>query len=86
LRRWTLSRIQTRLDQGWVNLVLDDLDEVFSSREEASGENAASVSIAYHGNIVDLLEYACAEFHPSTSQRPDLLPQRLQRRLLSGRG
>jgi urocanate hydratase len=51
------SRIQTRLDQGWVNMVSDDLDEVFSRAQQArkSGER---ISIAYHGNIVDLLETA----------------------------
>ena len=51
------SRIQTRLDQGWVNLVSSDLDEVFSRAEQArnAGER---ISIAYHGNIVDLLEAA----------------------------
>jgi len=53
------SRIQTRLDQGWVNMVSGDLDEVFSRAEQArrSGER---ISIAYHGNIVDLLEAAIA--------------------------
>ena len=52
-----LSRIQTRLDQGWVNMVSSDLDEVFSRAEQArkAGER---ISIAYHGNIVDLLEAA----------------------------
>ncbi len=53
------SRIQTRLDQGWVNLASSDLDEVFSRAEQAraAGER---ISIAYHGNIVDLLEAAIA--------------------------
>ena len=53
------SRIQTRLDQGWVNMVSGDLDEVFARAEQAkrSGER---ISIAYHGNIVDLLEAAIA--------------------------
>lgn len=53
------SRIQTRLDQGWVNLVSDDLNAVFSRAEQAraAGEK---ISIAYHGNIVDLLEAAIA--------------------------
>ena len=51
------SRIQTRFDQGWVNMVSDDLDAVFARAEQArqSGER---ISIAYHGNIVDLLEAA----------------------------
>ena len=53
------SRIQTRFDQGWVNMVSDDLDTVFARAEQArqSGER---ISIAYHGNIVDLLEAAIA--------------------------
>ncbi len=53
------SRIQTRLDQGWVNLVSDDLSEVFSRAEQARS-SGKRISIAYHGNIVDLLEAAIA--------------------------
>ncbi len=52
-----LSRIKTRYDQGWVNTISDDLDEIFASVKEHLA-NKTSVSIAYHGNIVDLLEYA----------------------------
>ena len=54
------SRIQTRLDQGWVNVVSDDRNEVFSlaNRYRAKRE---SISIVYHGNIVDLLEAAVAQ-------------------------
>lgn len=50
------SRIQTRHEQGWVGEVSADLDEIFAlvERYQASGEE---ISIAYHGNIVDLLEY-----------------------------
>ncbi len=51
------SRIQTRLDQGWVNVVTDDLERVFSLADE-SRKKRESVSIAYQGNIVDLLEAA----------------------------
>ncbi len=51
------SRIQTRLDQGWVDLMSDDLSEVFSRAEQAK-KNGERISIAYHGNIVDLLEAA----------------------------
>ncbi len=51
------SRIQTRLDQGWVNMVSGDLDEVFS-RAESARQSGERISIAYHGNIVDLLEAA----------------------------
>ena len=54
------SRIQTRLDQGWVDAVSDDLDEVFSLASEYRNKRA-SISIAYHGNIVDLLEAALAQ-------------------------
>ncbi len=51
------SRIQTRLDQGWVNVVSDDLEQVFSLADEYRNKQE-SVSIAYRGNIVDLLEAA----------------------------
>lgn len=57
------SRIQTRLDQGWVETVSDDLDEVFSLALHAKREKR-SISIAYHGNIVDLLEAAVAREFP----------------------
>ena len=53
------SRIQTRFDQGWVNMVSDDLDTVFARAEQARS-NGERISIAYHGNIVDLLEAAIA--------------------------
>jgi urocanate hydratase len=51
------SRIKTRHEQGWVSKVSPDLAEVFSLAKEhaAAGE---AVSIAYYGNIVDLLAYA----------------------------
>ncbi len=52
-----LSRIQTRHDQGWVDIILDDLDEVFKLANEKI-QAKESISIAYHGNIVDLLEKA----------------------------
>ena len=51
------SRIETRLNQGWVNVISDDLDEVFRMADEHR-ENGTTISIAYHGNIVDLLEEA----------------------------
>jgi len=50
------SRIETRHDQGWVSLVSDDLSEIADWAEEYRVKKE-SVSIAYHGNIVDLLEY-----------------------------
>ena len=52
-----LSRIQTRHEQGWVTKVSSDLEEVFRMAREYMDRKEA-VSIAYHGNIVDLLEYA----------------------------
>jgi urocanate hydratase len=51
------SRIETRHSQGWVAMVSDDLAEVFAAAAKAKAEKHA-LSIAYHGNIVDLLAYA----------------------------
>ena len=51
------SRIKTRLDQGWVDKVSGNLDEVFAWAKAAL-EAQQGLSVAYHGNIVDLLEYA----------------------------
>ncbi|MCC8115501.1 MAG: urocanate hydratase [Bacteroidales bacterium] len=53
------SRIKTRHDQGWVGHVTDDLAEAFRLAQEAIDAKEPR-SIAYHGNIVDLLEYAIA--------------------------
>ena len=49
------SRIDTRHEQGWVDVVMDDLDEVFKLASEKVAKKE-SISIAYHGNIFDLLE------------------------------
>ena len=58
-----LSRIKTRHDQGWVDVIMDDLTEIFALAKEKL-EKKESISIAYHGNIVDLLEAAVKEnFH-----------------------
>jgi urocanate hydratase len=51
------SRIETRLNQGWVSKVSSDLKEVFSIAHDYL-KKKETISIAYHGNIVDLLEYA----------------------------
>lgn len=51
------SRIETRHSQGWVQRVTGDIAEAFRWAKEAEGERKA-LSIAYHGNVVDLLEYA----------------------------
>ncbi len=51
------SRIETRHKQGWVDVICEDLNEVFRlASEKLAAEE--SVSIAYWGNIVDLLETA----------------------------
>lgn len=50
------SRIETRHSQGWVSKVSADLPEIFKWVDEARISKKA-LSIAYHGNIVDLLEY-----------------------------
>ncbi|MDF2883677.1 MAG: urocanate hydratase [Clostridiaceae bacterium] len=54
------SRIKTRLDQGWVRMVSSNLNEIFNTAEEYM-KNKQPISIAYNGNIVDLLEYAVKE-------------------------
>lgn len=51
------SRIKTRLDQGWVKESSSDLGYVYQLAKEYM-EKKESISIAYHGNIVDLLQYA----------------------------
>jgi urocanate hydratase len=51
------SRIETRLTQGWVSMVTDNLEEAFEIAREYLYKKQ-TISIAYHGNIVDLLEYA----------------------------
>jgi urocanate hydratase len=50
------SRIETRHSQGWVRLVSTDLDQIAAWMREYR-ERGEAVSIAYHGNVVDLLEY-----------------------------
>lgn len=47
--------IKVRHEQGWVDEVYDDLDKIISRMEEARNKKVA-VSIAYHGNVVDLWE------------------------------
>lgn len=50
------SRIQTRHSQGWVSKISSDLNQVAAWIEEYR-QSKKAVSIAYHGNIVDLLDY-----------------------------
>lgn len=51
------SRIETRRKQGWVQEVTDSIPEAFRLAHEAM-KKKEPISIAYLGNIVDLLEYA----------------------------
>ncbi|MDD3673125.1 MAG: urocanate hydratase, partial [Synergistaceae bacterium] len=51
------SRIETRHSQGWVSRRTKDLTEAFKWAKEAMDEGRP-LSIAYEGNIVDLLQYA----------------------------
>lgn len=51
------SRIETRYHQGWVGHVTADITEAYRMAAEAM-RRREPCSIAYHGNIVDLLEYA----------------------------
>ena len=51
------SRIKTRHDQGWVQEVTRSAKEAFDLVKEAMKRKEA-LSVAYHGNIIDLLEYA----------------------------
>ncbi len=53
------SRIEPRRSQGWVQEVTSDIAEAFRLAEKAM-EERKPISIAYHGNVVDLLEYAVA--------------------------
>ena len=57
------SRIETRHSQGWVGKVTSDLAEAVRWMLDARDRGEA-VSIAYHGNVVDLLEYIDARGIP----------------------
>lgn len=52
--------IEKRLTQGWVDEVFSDLKLLVARMESARAAREA-VSLAYHGNIVDLWEYFAAE-------------------------
>ncbi|MEN6461083.1 MAG: urocanate hydratase [Syntrophomonas sp.] len=51
------SRIKTRYDQGWVTRITNSREEAFEIAADYV-KKQETISIAYHGNIVDLLEYA----------------------------
>ena len=50
------SRIKTRHDQRWVSKVSDNLEEVFDIVNQYR-KSQEPVSIAYHGNIIDVWQY-----------------------------
>ena len=54
------SRIQTRFEQGWVSGVAESCEEALKLAQEKLAAKEA-YAIAYHGNIVDLLQYLIAE-------------------------
>jgi urocanate hydratase len=54
------SRIRTRYEQGWVTKVVATPAEAFKEARAAQQERRAA-ALAFHGNIVDLLEYADRE-------------------------
>ncbi|MCP4107973.1 MAG: urocanate hydratase [Desulfobacteraceae bacterium] len=54
------SRVRTRYDQGWVSRIADTPAEAFRLAKEFQ-EKKQGTAIAFHGNIVDLLEYAVQE-------------------------
>lgn len=58
------SRIETRYKQGWVSLVSSDLKEIEKIVYEKLRKKEA-YSIAYFGNVVELLEYAHKNKWPS---------------------
>ena len=51
------SRIQTRFSQGWVSLVAKTPEEAFGVAKECQNKKQ-KMSIAFYGNIVDLLQHA----------------------------
>jgi len=52
-----LSRIETRYNQGWISYIAKTPSDAFSHANKYMNQ-LKSVAIAFHGNIVDLLEYA----------------------------
>ena len=51
------SRIQTRLEQGWISRAIDDPAEAFKIAADHQ-RHKKSIAIAFYGNVVDLLEFA----------------------------
>ncbi|MCB0333634.1 MAG: urocanate hydratase [Bdellovibrionales bacterium] len=57
------SRVKTRFDQGWVDVVATSPKEAFLLARKAQQERRGQ-AIAFQGNIIDLLEYAVNENEP----------------------
>ncbi len=51
------SRVMTRYEQGWVDSYTDSCEKAFAEAKEYM-EKGEGRAIAFHGNVVDLLEYA----------------------------
>ncbi len=51
------SRIETRKHQGWIDEIYDEPREVFDVAKKHA-DNEKEASLAFYGNIIDLLEYA----------------------------
>ena len=51
------SRIKTRLEQGWIKKAVEDPAEAFKLALEHQ-QKKKSITIAFYGNVVDLIEYA----------------------------
>ncbi|RKD27536.1 urocanate hydratase [Caminicella sporogenes DSM 14501] len=51
------SRIKTRIDQGWIDTVVNTPKEAYELAKKYQ-EKKEAISIAFYGNVVDLLEYA----------------------------
>lgn len=51
------SKIELRRRLGWISLTAETCEEAFRLAREW-GEKKQPISIAYHGNVVDLLQYA----------------------------
>jgi urocanate hydratase len=56
--------IHTRYSQGWIDEVYEDLDSLIS-RAYRARKNKEAISLAYHGNVVDMLERLADEKFPA---------------------
>lgn len=54
------SRIKTRTDQGWIDQSFDSPKLVFDHATKAC-KNGDAKAFAYHGNIIDLLDFAASQ-------------------------